>query len=333
MGSSARHVLATFAYLIAVLGLLGVGSGTVSAQAKAEAQAMQRIERMVEAARKLSYDATFVYSHGKQMDEMRIIHRYQNGAEQERLVTLSGSTREVLRDNSRVTCIIPDNQSVVVGKSRPQTVYGSPLLTARGYMSHYRLTMGGDARVAGRRAEIVAVTPRDEFRYGYRLWVDNISGLLLRSELIGEEGAVLESIIYTSLTVSESIPDDLLEPEITGKGFTWYTTEEGTAQTLPKEAGWEARWLPPGFSMRDQQSGPLPAGRMPIEHIVYGDGLASLSIYIEKLPTDAHALEGISKMGAMSAFGTMHGEYQITVVGEVPEQTVKLVGDSVSKRP
>ena len=126
------------AWFVLVLGAVLVST---SAAAASQDEAMARIERMVTAARTLNYDATFVYSHGSQMDEMRIIHRFRDGAERERLVTLSGSTREVLRDDSRVTCIIPDSQSVVVGKSRPQSLYGSPLLTAEGYDEHYLLAV------------------------------------------------------------------------------------------------------------------------------------------------------------------------------------------------
>ena len=318
--------------LLALLALLGVLVGITPAHAGSEGLALQRVERLVSAARTLNYDATFVYSHDGKMDEMRIIHRFAGGVERERLVTLSGSTREVLRDDTLVTCIIPDNQTVVVGKSRPQSRYGSAVLTASGYREHYELTLEGSARAAGRRAEIVAIRPRDEYRYGYRLWVDGDSGLLLRSELVDGHGSTLESIIYTSLRLPDTIPDRLLEPEISGRGFSWYTS--GGSNELPvNKTQWVARWLPAGFKMRERESTLLPAGRMPLEHLVYGDGLAALSIYIEKLEASATALDGVSKMGAMSAFGTMIEGYQVTVVGEVPGITVEKVGISVVRTP
>ena len=302
----------------------------LSTLADSSADAFTRIERLLSAARTLNYDATFVYSHGGKIDEMRIIHRYADGVERERLVTLSGTTREVLRDDTRVTCIIPDRQAVVVGKSRPQALYGSAVLTGQGYEDYYSLGLEGDGRVAGRAAEIVGIRPRDEFRYGYRLWVDKASGLLLRSELRDEKNQVLESIVYLSLNTPEHIPDTLLEPEISGNGFSWYTnTSSKTSTTQSSE--WIAGWLPPGFIIRARESTPLPEGRMPLEHFVYGDGLASLSIYIEQLDANAKSLEGISRMGAMSAYGTMVGQYQVTVVGEVPGVTVRNVGRSVKR--
>lgn len=310
--------------------LLWSTASWAGAQAGTQKEAMARIERMVTAARTLNYDATFVYHHGGMMDQMRIIHRYAEGSERERLVTLSGSTREVLRDDSRVTCIIPDSQSVVVGKSRPQALYGSSVLTASGYDAHYRLSLAGKTRVAGRTAELIKIEPKDKFRYGYRLWVDEESGLLLRSELVSESGATLESIVYTSLKTPKQIPDELLEPEIDGNGFSWYTsTEPESAQN--RSSVWRTEWLPPGFTMRDRESAPMPTGRMPVEHLVYGDGLASLSVYIEALDTSAMPLEGGSRMGAMSAYGRMVGKYQVTVVGEVPAATVQAVGRAIAK--
>jgi len=293
--------------------------------------AAQRLDRLVRAARTFNYDATFVYHHDGKMDEMRIIHRYANGEERERLVTLSGSTREVLRDQAKVTCIIPDDQTVVVGKSRPQSVYGTPVLTASGYREHYRLTLLGAARTAGRSAEIISIEPRDLFRYGYRLWLDEQTGLLLRSELRDPAGKILESVVYTNLATPETIPDSLLRPEISGNGFSWYTTLD--SMELPKRSSkWAPGWLPKGFSMREREETPLPSGKMPLEHLVYGDGLASLSIYVEQLPKSAPALIGASRMGAVNAFGAMIGEFQLTVVGEVPLETVRKVAQSIDYR-
>ena len=293
--------------------------------------AMARIERMVTAARTLNYDATFVYTHGGKMDEMRIIHRYGADGERERLITLSGAAREVLRDETQVTCIIPDSESVVVGKSRPQSLYGSPVLTAEGYAEHYDVLLGGVTRVAGRAAEEIRIRPRDEFRYGYRLWVDRKLGLLLRSELVDATDSVLESIVYTSIRIPEVIPDALLEPEISGNGFSWYTTSTSSASEPGTASRWQPRWLPSGFRIRDRESTPLPAGRMPLEHLVYGDGLASVSIYIEQLERSAAPMQGISTMGAMNAYGRIVDGLQVTVVGEVPSVTVRGIGDSVEK--
>jgi sigma-E factor negative regulatory protein RseB len=304
--------------------------GSPATRADTEAQALAKIERLVNAARTLNYDATFVYSRDGKIDEMRIIHRFADGVERERLVTLSGSAREVLRNDTEVTCIMPDNRSVLVHKRRPQSLYGSPILTASGYKDHYSLALEGNARVAGRRAEIVSIRPRDEYRYGYRLWMDTQTGLLLRSELVDPQGAVLESIVYTSLRTPASIPDELLEPETSGQGYRWHASAD-REEVSDRANEWVAGWLPPGFDMRDRERAPLPAGRKSVEHVVYGDGLASLSVYVEELESSAKTLEGLSQMGAMNAFGTMIDGHQVTVVGEVPGITVQSVGRSVGR--
>ncbi|MCH9673578.1 MAG: MucB/RseB C-terminal domain-containing protein [Gammaproteobacteria bacterium] len=310
-----------------MLGSIGAAAGGNESEQKA----MQLVERMARAARELNYDGNFVYSHGSQMDEMRIIHRNDGSGEQERLISLSGVRREVLRDNMRVTCILPDDQAVVVGKSRPQSTYGSPVLSAdNGYQKFYRFKLGAPSRVAERPVYFVRIEPRDEYRFGYHLWTDQGSGLLLRSHLLDESGAVLERILYTRIELPERIEDSMLEPEIEGTEFTWHTPGEGATAQTDTQSGWTVRWLPPGFTMRDKQIGPMATGRMPVYHTVYGDGLASFSIYIEEVPGSEQPLEGAARMGAMTAFGRVVDQYQITVVGEVPMATVTRVGESVA---
>ncbi|MEM7252428.1 MAG: MucB/RseB C-terminal domain-containing protein [Pseudomonadota bacterium] len=293
-------------------------------------RAVDIVQRMTKAARELNYDANFVYSHGSQMDEMRIIHRAGPDGERERLISLSGTPREVLRDNAHVTCILPDASAVVVGKSRPQTVYGSPILgAAAGYEKYYRFVIGPTSRVAERDVYFVRIVPRDGYRLGYQLWTDKASGLLLRSHLIGENGTVLERILYTRLSLPKEIEDKLLEPELEGSEFTWHTPGEGGLR--PRGGAWEALWLPPGFEMRDRLHEPIATGRMPVFHMVYGDGLASISVYVEELTGDGDRLEGSAIMGAVTAFGRVVDNHQVTVMGEVPMRTVTKVAESVRR--
>lgn len=291
------------------------------------------LERMREAARSLNYDGVFVYRHDGGMETIRVIHRVSDGREQERLTSLDGAQREVLRDPERVTCILSDNRSVLIDESRGRGLFVSALRQADDRMrGHYRLGLGGQARIAGRDARELRVTPTDEFRYGYRLWLDVATGLLLKSQLLGESGTVLEELLFTRVELPETIPDSALQSEVASEGFDRHTTPVSEAQPGPASPEWSIGWIPPGFSKHGHSREPLSGVHAPADHLVFSDGLAAFSVYLERLPPGGQPFEGLSQMGAMTAYGGRVGEFQVTVIGEVPRITVDRVGRSVQRR-
>lgn len=292
----------------------------------------QWLDRMVQAAQTLNYDGTFIYQSGTNTESMRIIHRNDNRGERERLLSLSGVAREVLRDNRRVTCILPDDGSVMVGNIRG--VNTGPLFEGVTVPDNYDLNMAGLDRVAGRVAEKVELAPRDIYRYGYRLWLDRASGLLLRNDVVEAGGHVtLESVAYTNLILMDSVPDALLEPGISGEGFKWLSWEEREIESPPSiaSAQWSANWTPNGFKLHEHVRQQRPGSTEPVEHMVFSDGLASVSVFIERLDAKSMPLNGPSRVGAVSAYGRMVDQFQVTVVGEVPAATVERVGRSVER--
>lgn len=317
-------------------GLLCALLGNSAVAGETSENPQQSLDRMTRAAQTLNYDGIFVYSNGAKMQSMRIIHRSGEEGERERLVALSGAAREVLRDRERVTCILPDSQSVVVAKSRPRQFPHSKLFDSEtGFARFYIMSVRHGGRIAGRHTRMVVVEPRDQFRYGYRLWLDRDTDLLLKSELVDENGDVAEQLVYTNIELPESIPDALLEPEVSGAGYTWYRDEDGgsgDASRSAAEPGWYPAWLPEGFAMSEHAMDPILASRDPVEHLVFSDGLASLSVFIERLDTAAKPLDGLDSMGAVHAYGSMVEDFQITVVGEVPAATVTRVAGSITRR-
>jgi sigma-E factor negative regulatory protein RseB len=321
-----RSTLRSLLYVV-VVGATALGKAAAEAPTSAE----QWLERMAKAAQTLNYDGTFVYRNGVSMQSMRLIHRFDGHSERERLVALSGVAREVLRDSERVTCILPDNQAVVVGKSRPRTFPYSPLFeTDDGFSRYYTLSNRQGERIAERHTILVVVDPLDGFRYGYRLWADRDTGLLLKSELVGTTGEAIEQIVYTNIKMPSEIPDTLLEPEISGAGYTWYRNESETqVPTGRASSPWRPRWLPEGFALQDHARDPIKKDTKPVEHMVFSDGLASVSLFIERLDSTAEPLDGLSTMGAVNAYGRMVDGHQVTVVGEVPATTVERIAASV----
>jgi sigma-E factor negative regulatory protein RseB len=153
---------------------------------------------------------------------------------------------------------------------------------------------------------------------------------MLKSELKNNSGIILEQIMFTQLDVLEEIPDRLLEPTITGTGYTWYETGAMTKVDMQKgDRHWKVTWMPSGFAMSEHGKQNMPMSQMPVDHLVFTDGLAMVSVFIEKLTKDPQVTEGSSRMGGINTFAILTKGHQVTAVGEVPISTVKLMANSI----
>ena len=316
-----------------VAALLLMQSPVVHAE-ETELTAQQLINRMSQAAHELNYDGIFIYRSGRQMDTLRLIHKSGEQGEFERLISLTGNAREVIRDNESVTCIFPEDKAVMVERSRADKFLSAKLPEPiEQIAAYYEFIIAGQDRIAGRDAWVVSIMPRDSYRYGYQYWIDRENHLLLKSELKNNSGYTLEQIMFTQLSVLEDIPDELLKPTINGSGYTWYNNSDtATSQSGENGSGsWQISWTPGGFSMSHHETRAQMAGSTNVEHIIYTDGLAMVSIFIEKQqgePT-AQFIPGPSKMGAVNTFARFANGYQVTAVGEVPPITVKNMANAI----
>lgn len=304
-------------------------SANVSASDK---QAIQLLERMTEAAKNLTYEGVFAYQSGRNLQSIRIYHRADARGELERLISLNGAAREVIRSNDMVTCINPEGKQVNV--SRRPLGRGFPSDLPRRLSSatpYYQVEMGDTDRVAGREAYELIINPVDNYRYGYRLWVDTESHLLLKSELKDQQGEVLETFSFSSLSTGVHIPEHKLKPQMDGTEMTWHRTEpEMPTKMINNSSNWEMTWLPDGFSLVAQQTRLRSANGSNVEQRVYSDGLSSVSVFIEKIRARHQHLSGGSHVGAINAFGTIMHSHFVTVVGEVPAVTVEKIGNAIN---
>jgi sigma-E factor negative regulatory protein RseB len=288
------------------------------------------LERMAEAMRGTSYTGTFVYRYGNELETLRIVHRGSESGGRERLTSLNGVPREILRNGEKVTCILPDSRAVHVDWRQARNPLSELLPAASDDVSAgYRIELNGVGRVAGREAQRVRLQQRDGFRYGYELWIDRQSGLLLRSDLVDASGDAVEQIMFTEIEIRDHIPDRLLEPTLSGAGYTWFDPVEQTDDSGP--ADWQVTSLPPGFEPVMRERRPSADGSGFTEHHLFSDGLAAVSLYVEPLGEAAHVFSGRSSMGAVHAYGRTLDGHQIIVVGEVPAATVERIARSVRR--
>jgi sigma-E factor negative regulatory protein RseB len=316
----------SYRFLFSLLTLISASS--FAADQTPPAQTL--ISQMSEANHELNYEGVFIYRRQGKMDTMRIIHKVDKNGVKERIVSLTGFAREVIRDKNSVTCILPDDESVMVEKSSPRQFKISQLPEKISKVSdYYTFSIAGQERVANRPAWVVDILPRDDYRFGYKLWIDLESKLLLKSELKNKEGVVLEQFFFAKLQIIEEIPDEWLQPEISGVGYTWHDNSSEDSPVHKDDVSWKATWMPDGFVMSDQEKQSIDESLMPVEHLMYSDGLALVSVFVEKLDKPVNIVTGHSSMGGVNTFSTMTDSYLITAVGEVPRDTVKLFARSV----
>lgn len=299
----------------------------------AENDAVALLERMTQAGKELNYEGVFAYQTGKTLQSIQIFHRSDAEGESERLMSLNGVAREVIRSNDMVTCINPDGKQISVSRRPLGRGFPSDLpRRLRSATPFYDVTLGEEERIAGRITQELEIKPIDGYRYGYRLWVDKQTDLLLKSELVAENGDVLETFAFTAIETHIDISDEDLKPQTSGEEMTWHQSEPGKPTISADErliSNWETSWLPAGFSLVASQNRLRANNGAFVEQKVYSDGLSSVSIFIERIKARHSHLQGGSHMGAVNAFGTIIHSHFVTVVGEVPATTVEKIGAGI----
>ena len=305
----------------------------VSAPAMAD-PAMDWVQKMSVAMRELNYRGDFVYLHENQLESMRISHYKDENGEKERLISLNGEAREVIRDNQNLTCIWPSSRKVVVDFSRKNTF--SPIFIPEDIVrleKFYEMKLLGKDRIAGMSTVVVHINPKDKYRYGIKFWISDENGLMLKSNLINEDGKVVEEVMFTSLKVfdgEEKLVIDTM-PKI-DESFTLVRYHSGdSSKSFAADNSWQLSAAPGGFWRESVLKRQIPGTDLFVHQMVYTDGLASLSIFIEKQSSDTSS--GMSSMGAVNAYIRIVNNHSVTAIGEVPAVTVKQLAEAVSYQP
>jgi sigma-E factor negative regulatory protein RseB len=313
--------------------LVLVGSLLVPALAwTGEHRADLLLERMIKAVENLSYEGTFVYIHGQKTETMQIVHTRDERGQRERLVSLTGEPREVIRDDNILTCIWPASRAVVIEPRRSRLGGLPAAIPDRGFGpdSPYSFGLEGEQRIAGLPCRTVKIEPKDDLRYGHRLCINEESGMLLKSEMLDHEGNTIEQFMFTSIQFPSTVSDDRFVPVMKGEGFATYRVDsQPNHSELPPDPGWKVRDIPAGFQLTSVTKRPMAANQNPVQHMVLSDGLATVSVFISLAPSLDDLYVGTTQSGALNAMAVPAGDYQVTVVGEVPRATVQMIADSV----
>lgn len=313
--------------LFAALAVQGAGSYAASSQN----DAMQWIQKMSNAMQEFSYQGHFVYLHDGQMESMSIVHVKDEMGNRERLVSLNGEAREILRDNKNITCIWPSSKQVVVDRVR-QTNNASPIWIPEDVerlSKFYDFTLSGYDRVADHDAVMISIVPKDEFRYGMKVWLDQDTGLLVQSSVINGKGDSVEQVMFTELTlltIDQQKSFSVLP--VIDESYALIQSHQGAdGNQVSSDNNWRLQSVPGGFWLESSFRKKMAASDDYTQQMIFTDGMASVSVFIEL--ANEQQLTGESSMGAVNAFGTRYKEFTVTAIGEVPAVTVRQMAESV----
>lgn len=306
---------------IPLLALLLSGWFVVPAQAD---EARDWLNRLGRAEQQQSFQGTFIYERNGSFSTHEIWHRVQNGQVRERLLQLDGSAREVLRVDGHTQCI---SGSSVAGLGAAAESHAHTF-DPKALSAFYDFTVIGKSRVAGRNAVIIALTPRDQYRYGFELHLDRVTALPLKSLLLNAQGQLLERFQFTQLEMT--VPSDReLQPGADCNPASVANTRSIDADVA---RAWSLDWLPPGFQLASSGAHKDPHTHVVVSSLMYGDGLARFSVFLEPLDGVA-AVESRTQLGPTVAvsrrLATAAGQMMVTVVGEIPIGTAERIALSV----
>jgi sigma-E factor negative regulatory protein RseB len=284
--------------------------------------AAQWLEKMDTAQRELSYRGTFIYMRGAQFETVEVAHQFVDGQQRRRLTSISGPEREIIHSDDEVICRhLPDSvfdldHDLPVG---PFSSVFSKILSSNHAM--YQITMRGTGRIARRPAVKIRITPQHEDRYGYQIWLDQETGLLLRSDLVNR-GRVLELFQFADIEVGQELDASIFVATMNGEAQSHSLVQRTPRLALSgKPKNWKVSWVPNGFKAVKPHNG---------SGMVFSDGIANLSVFVEQSINtslgDMHTSVGGTVVLTRQIKGSSQ---QITVVGEVPVSTAQKIAESI----
>lgn len=313
---------------------LGLSGPALAADAgKPQEDGVAWLQKMAKASRQLNYSGTFVYRHANRSETSRIVHFVNPaGGEFEKLETLDGPAREVIRTNDQVVCYLPESKTVLIEKRGKRRF--PALLPDRmtGVSENYVVRVDGVDRVAGHDCQVIVLEPRDKLRYGRHFCADTVSGLPLRARTFNEKKEQLESFAFTDLTIGGSFNRDRVRSRFAAKSRDWKVDHSGyPTSEVAADTGWTLTQQPTGFRKLTEFKRSIAGRNFMVSHIVYSDGLAAVSVFIEPLPK-ARIARSLSHQGAVNIYTRPVADHMVTVLGEAPAATVMQIANSLEFR-
>jgi sigma-E factor negative regulatory protein RseB len=309
---------------ILLAGVCALGPAAAYAQ---PAEALAWLRKIHDATKKLSYSGTFVYQNASRSETSRITRYVGASGDIEKLEVMDGVPREVVRTRDTVRCYLPGKSLVKVDR---RTERDFPALLPERITTlarHYEIELGGVERIAGYDCQAIVLRPKDNLRYGYRLYADTGSGMMLRAVTLSPAGEQVEQFWFTQLTLG-GVTRDMVKPR--HASAKWRIEDAEAAPT--RLTGWGLSAELPGFQkvieLRRRLGESRSAGQL-----VYSDGLAAVSVFIESVEGRSDPVRpGLASLGAIHIYRREVANHMVTVVGEAPAASVQRIANAVEYR-
>lgn len=322
--------------LLALLLVLGHVPVQAEIPSGGERGLVEWLQRMHDASRRRAYIGTLVVSSGGALSSARVWHVCDGKQQIERVESLTGAPRSTFRRNDEVITFSPQSRVVVTEKRESLGLFPQLLKSPEAPIAqHYGARVQGTGRVAGFEADILEVAPRDRLRYGYRIWSEKKTGLMLKMQTLDHQGQVLEEVAFSELQLDAPVSMDKLERMMSDTGGYRIESPVMTRTTAAAE-GWRLAQEVAGFRTMGCYRRPLAAGGDALQW-VFSDGLATISLFIEPYDPRRHAQEGQQSMGATHALVQRArgagSAWWLTLVGEVPPATLRALAQGIERLP
>ncbi|CAH1387114.1 MucB/RseB C-terminal domain-containing protein [Candidatus Nitrotoga sp. M5] len=284
------------------------------------------------AAHQTNYSGTYVYQHDGHMESARITHISDQSGEHEKLESMDGPRRAFIRNNNEVQWYSGDKNAVKVERqysSKRFPALQPELLSALN--ENYLIQTAEQARISGFDTQAIVFQPKDSLRYTQKMWAHMDSGLLLKAAVLDERQEIVEQYTFIELKIGGKI-----ERTQVMLGQSDGSLEQQSHSATPPETSeqfetseWKVAAVPTGFKKIMEKRRLLHGKKTNVIHIVFSDGLAGISVFIETSVNNFKKRLGLSSRGAIHVYRKIKDDYLVTVVGEVPPRTVIQVADSV----
>jgi sigma-E factor negative regulatory protein RseB len=326
--------------IVSLMLLMAMGQAAAVPGVAVEPQQVREwLTRIHNAANQRNFQGTFVISSSGAMTSARISHFYDGTDQFERIEPLDGQARQVLRHNGVVHTVWPFDKVTLIEQRDVLNSFPSLLQDTDDHVADfYDVNLQPAERVAGHDAHVLVLKPRDEFRYGYRLWTDKQSGLLLRAEILNALGETLETSAFSDVDIGvRAQPDMVLLPMRKLAGYR--VVKPQLTPTRLEAEGWKLRKTVAGFRQLSCIRRPLdmlaPADRKSASsqliQAVFSDGITNVSLFIEPYNEDRHPRPTITVVGATQTLMSRQGDFWVTVVGDVPRVTLRAFYEAVER--
>jgi sigma-E factor negative regulatory protein RseB len=316
------------AIAITLLGL--IPAGFAAGQTPRPADAAGWLNLMANAPAQTAFSGVYIHQYGGHVETTRLIHAVDSSGEHEKLESMDGPAREVIRTNTDIVCYLPDAKVIKYDRKRARRFFPAMVNDVPVLLENYTASLGAQDRVAGFECQWVKLEPKDGYRFGHRFCAEANSGLVLRAMMLSSQQEVLEQYRFTQIVMGSSITSDLIKSEYADKKGVWQTDDSSLRDVLSADSGWSVKTPPAGFRKVLEVKRRMTGKPEPAVHQIYSDGLAAVSVFIEPPRNSATPPPALLRQGSYNFYVRNLPDHLVTVVGEVPQNSLKLIGDNLT---